>query len=300
LGVALALACAVTPEFAAPATANPLPSAAQILDTFNLVTTGDVSTNSDIEGSAVIGGNLSASTFFNNNAPGTPVIYLYGTQSGNLNLNNGGSLYMDGSPGGQVNYNGGGHLYSSGPPLPLSDYTAPLAQLSSTLASLAANSSISVASNSVTFNAVAGANGVAVFDVTAAQLESELASNIVFSQGAGVTGVVVNVTGNFAEPGGVNWNQSPQQDVLFNFTGATSVNVGNWQASILAPGATVGILNGNINGSVFAGNYTGGGELHNYTYTGTLPSDPSVPEPATLGIFGLGLAGLAALRRRPR
>ncbi|MGA8586276.1 MAG: collagen-binding domain-containing protein [Roseiarcus sp.] len=44
-------------------------TAPEILSTFNLVTEGNATTESDIEGSAVVGGNLTGSTFFNNNAP---------------------------------------------------------------------------------------------------------------------------------------------------------------------------------------------------------------------------------------
>jgi hypothetical protein len=69
--------------------ANPL-TAAQILASYNLVTTGDANTNADIEGSAVVGGNASLATMFGNNAPAHPTLDVYGTIQGNLNVNNGG------------------------------------------------------------------------------------------------------------------------------------------------------------------------------------------------------------------
>ena len=101
---------------------------------------------------------------------------------------------------------------------------------------------------------------------------------------------------SFSEPGGVNWNGPALQDVLFNFVGYSNVAVGNWEGSILAPGATVSILSGDINGSVFAGSYVGGGELHNDPYTGTLPPSVPVPEPpaATLFVGALAMLGCAA------
>ena len=78
---------------AAPAEATPL-TASQIMANYNLVTSGNVSTNSDIEGSAVIGGNLSSATLFNNaTASRGPVLYLYGANQSNTNVNNGGAVH---------------------------------------------------------------------------------------------------------------------------------------------------------------------------------------------------------------
>ncbi len=52
-------------------------TAQQLLSSFNLIATGAVSTQSDIEGSAVIGGNLNGATFFNNSSdlPKNPAVY---------------------------------------------------------------------------------------------------------------------------------------------------------------------------------------------------------------------------------
>lgn len=49
--------------------------------------------------------------------------------------------------------------------------------------------------------------------------------------------------------------------------------------------------NGNVTG-------TGGNGIDLLVYAGNLPTPATVPEPATLAIFGLGLAGLSLLRRR--
>jgi choice-of-anchor A domain-containing protein len=295
--LAVLLLCVPRPA----AAADPLQTAQQILAAYNLITTGNVSTNSDVEGPAVIGGNLTGGTFFNAHAPSNPAIYLYGSQSGNLNLNSGGSLYMNGAPSGLVNYNGGGHLYSSGPPVPLSTFTAPLTTLSSDLAQIAQTVGNTIIGG--TFNAVAGLGGMSVFDITGAELQNVLANaNINFNLGAGVTGVVVNVTGSFIEPNSTNWNVLAQA-VLFNFVDATSVTVGNWQASILAPNAKLSIANGAINGAVFAKEFLGGGEIHFAPFSGEIVMNEytgtsvAVPEPATLWLLGLGFAATTLLLR---
>ena len=99
--------------------------AKDILSNFNLVTTGNVSTNSDIVGDAVVGGNLSGATFFGGgaNIPSSPDLYLFGKLNSSLNLNSGGNLYFAGTTSQHVNYNGGGGKLYTTLPNALSYYT---------------------------------------------------------------------------------------------------------------------------------------------------------------------------------
>jgi choice-of-anchor A domain-containing protein len=255
--------------------------AADLLHSYNLITTGDVSTNSDVEGSAVIGGTLTGATFFNNsqNWPQNPVVYTYGYQYGNLNLN-AGTLYLEKDhKGGNINANGA-HVIYSAPPSPLSTYTDPLTALSTQLAGAATTAGSHIildvgngTSNSVIFDTGANTVGDVIFNISAADLQYDFsqASNIKFNiENSGVTSVTINVTGgSFYEPTNINWNGPAQQKVLFNFVNATSVSVGNWEASIVAPSAAVSIHSGNIEGSVFAASFGGGGEIHNLPFNGT-------------------------------
>ena len=276
---------------AGPARAEPM-TAKDILSSFNLVTTGNVSTQSDIVGDAVIGGNLSGATFFGGgNVPSSPDLYLFGKLNSSLNLNSGGSLYYAGTTSQHVNYNGGGKLYATLPNA-LSYYTDPLIALSTQLSGLTATAGTSFVNGK--FNA--GSNtGIVVFDISGSALASDLVNHDISFTGAGVTSYIINVIGNFTDPSSTHFNVD-QQDALFNFEDAASVNLGQWGASILAPDAAVKITSGgNIEGSLFAQSFLGGGELHNNNlFDGALPI-AAAPEPSTWAMMFAGFAGLAFL-----
>jgi choice-of-anchor A domain-containing protein len=278
------------------------PTAKDILSSFNLVTTGNVSTNSDIVGDAVVGGNLNGATFFGggSNVPSSPDLYLFGKLNSSLNLNSGGSLYYAGSTTQHVNYNGGGKLQAT-LPNPLGYYTDPLTALSAQLSDLSATTGTSFVSGK--FNA--GSNtGIVVFDISGSTLASDLVNHdISFTGGKGVTSYIINVIGNFTDPNSTHFNVD-QRDALFNFEDATAVNLGQWGASILAPDAVVAITGGgNIEGSLFAKSFLGGGELHNNNlFNGALPTaelrTAAVPEPSTWVMLFAGFAGLSFLSWR--
>ena len=163
----------------AAATAGPARAASMtakdILSSFNLVTTGNVSTQSDIVGDAIVGGDLSGATFFGGgaNIPSSPTLYLFGKLNSSLNLNSGGSLYYAGSTSPHVNFNGGGKRYDT-LPNPLGYYTDPLTDLSTQLSQLTATTGTSFVKGN--FNA--GSNtGVVVFDISGSALASDLVNH---------------------------------------------------------------------------------------------------------------------------
>ena len=199
------------------------PTAAQLLSGYNLILTGNDSSQSDVEGNAVIGGNITKGhTFFNSRAPANPAVILYGSITGNqINLNSSGSLYAPTSQSGKVNYNGGGS-YKGAPTQTLATYTDPLSALSTSLSHLASTgSTLTVSGDTATFDAKPGVGGIAVFDLAASTLEDLSNVNVVFDQDAGTKGIIVNVSGigatTFSISSSVNWNQAAQTDVLFNF-----------------------------------------------------------------------------------
>src|SRR3954462_13915147 len=143
------------------AQATPL-TASFIMANYNLVTSGNATTQSDIEGSAVIGGNFNGATMFGNsaNAPAHPELDVYGTLSGNLNVN--GGLVDYHTKTGNVNLNGGATQRQDSFTHTLGEFTNPLNQLSASLAGLTANSTITTGGGKAIFNA-SPIGGMAVF-----------------------------------------------------------------------------------------------------------------------------------------
>jgi PEP-CTERM motif len=85
--------------------------------------------------------------------------------------------------------------------------------------------------------------------------------------------------------------------VIWNFENATAVNVKSLHGAVLAGDASV-TNSSPMEGFLYAKNFTGGGELHDFPFDGTVPG--TVPEPSTWAMMATGFAGLGflCLRRR--
>ena len=295
LGTGMALASVAT------ATAGPL-TATAILQDFNAIIYQNASTQSDIEGAAVIGGNFSGATMYNNPVGSQPAgfgaLTVYGSTSGNsININNGGKAYVGGSKGASVNFNGGGG-YVAAPADGIADFESQLDALSTSLSQLAATGTLPATGNNEVINAIAGASGIAVFDLTAAQLAAIPSFSISLN---GASTVVFNVDGSSASfnandesgsngAGNIIWN-------YYDATGTVAINT-LLGGTVLATAARV-TNNNQIDGALVAQQWTGTGELHDVPFTGTVPSDPaSVPEPGSITLLGAAVIGLSLLRRR--
>ncbi|WP_322963110.1 choice-of-anchor A family protein [Sphingomonas fuzhouensis] len=320
------------------------------LKEWNLIVLGDLTSSSEVEGRTFVGGNLSgnASNYqirnLTTSSYAVPGLTVVGDVLGGAkNLNNGSGALVGGNVASGFNLNGGvqtvkvGGLLSntninqnivhSG--LGLSDpgfvtglaqqktlLTSSMIDLSNSYAGLAATAQVAISGNRATFNAVAGTNGVGVFNLTAADLSRF--GEIAFNTGGADT-VIVNVRGTAIrlDDNFLNTASGLGEHVIWNFPDATSLELTTaWKGSVLAPEAAA--VTGNyIEGSAVFGSLIQNGEFHLGTYIGTYsptaPNPPSssggtgssggsptsIPEPASMALMAAGLALLTmAIRRR--
>lgn len=301
LPIALALGSAALLAGAPAAFAGPL-TAAEILRQYNTVIYGNAGTFADIEGAAVIGGNFSGATVYNVPAhaqPAAGALTVYGNTSGNpINIDNGGNAYVGGNRGAIVNFNGGGG-YLGASPYVIDDFRTPLNALSAALAALDATAAMPAPDNNVVIRAMPGSDGIAVFDLTAAQLAAFPSFSVDLN---GAESVIFNVSGSSATFQANEQNPtSGANDIIWNFHEATGQVSFNTQigGSVLAPYASVR-NNNQIDGFLVAQSWTGQGELHDWPFTGRLPGGgaSAVPEPGSV-ILLTGALALLALTGTP-
>jgi choice-of-anchor A domain-containing protein len=237
---------------------------------------------------AVIGGNLTDSTINSGSA------VVFGNATG-VNFN--GLAYVAGSS--SANFNGGIESAlatgSAANAAGSTNFAKTLAGLSAQLSHLTNGSGSYVAlnGNKATFNAVADANGLAVFNPTdsvlnAGEFEFNLgsATTIVINSGATSADIGANFLGGGAQKIGAK--------TLWNFYNATSLSVGQFGGSILAPLASFTNYN-NVEGGVFVDSLSQRGEIHLQPFVGQLHP---VPEPETWAMLLGGLAMLGVIARR--
>lgn len=299
---------------------------AQSLDfqNYNAIIFNNLSTTSDIEGRTFVGNDFTGSNsanlgnhLRNTVAPGDRS-FVVGNNlvSGNpLNLQRG-SLYIGGSTNGRaINFNGGGSTVADATIdaqlEAIRDYSI---SQSMALQSLASDSVVSLPTGQpgpTKFYATGGADGLAVFNVSAADVFSNpRGQQFELIADAQTTSVVINVSGT-----SVNWTQGNmvgqfntdywQGHVMWNFTEATSINLNsfNFNGAILAPYASI-TTSGNIDGLVVANNLTTRAEVH-------LPNSNSIPAYAFEGyvapvpepggaVFLVAAAGVILITRNRR
>lgn len=317
-------------------------ASAEALRQYNLIVLGDLQSSSEVEGRTFVGGNLtggSSNYQIRTPAPspyGIPGLTVVGdVTGGHKNLNNSSGAIIGGNVQSGFNLNGapqtvkvGGTIkntnvnqntvksgLNASDPAFLVNLTqqksllsSSLTDMSQTLKGMNSNSSVTISQNRATFNAVPNADGVAVFNLTAAQLDSfgEIKFNL-----NGADTAVVNVSGKSIKLNDnfLGGTANLGEHVIWNFPEAENLHLTTaWGGSVLAPGADA-ITNNYIQGSAVFGNLKQNGEMHMGTYKGGYnpPSTPPgggdgptpIPEGA-LGLFAVGALALLWNRRRKR
>lgn len=343
---ALTIALVASPVLADPA----LIAGTDVLRTWNLVVLGDLTSSSEVEGRTFVGGDLNGNSSNYQIQPipasstGTPGLTVVGNVNGGAkNLNNGSGAIVGGNVTSGLNLNGaaqtvlvGGSIsntnvnnntVTAGLATSNPSFSQDLGQqkslietsmngLSHTMSTQAANSQLAISGNRGTFNAQPDSSGVAVFNITAADLDKigEIQFNLNGADTAivNVSGSAVTLNDNF-----LGGTQNLGQHVIWNFPDAKNLSLTTaWGGSVLAPLADANTAN-YIQGSAVFGSLTQNGEMHIGTYTGgynPAPSDPgtsssggstsssggsnAVPEPGMLGMLAIALGGLMFWRRR--
>ena len=280
-------------------------ASAELISDWNLMVRHDLSTRTEVDGSALIGGNLSGTSNYATHritAASGDGLAVGGNITGNsmIQINNGGNLRIGGAvqSGSRVNLNGGGAQISD----PSVSWTVDAAfsraeAISSSLTDLTPNGRLDRAGNLTATPTPIDGYQVAVYNITndefqgLGQLNLNIGSadsviiNVLSSGGVVDLGAPPNLIGGF--------NQRNSSRILWNLPDATDVLVSNsFSGAMLAPYADLRLLGGGMNGSVVVNSFSFmGAEVRDYTYDGY------VPEPMSALLLGVGAILLLGRRR---
>ena len=278
-------------------------ASANVLNEWNLIVRHDMASTSEVDGSALIGGNLGGTSNYAVHGAtalsGDGLAVAGDITGGTIQVNSGGNLRIGGSvqSGSTVLLNGGGaQINDPSVSATVSSAFAEVEAISASLTGLSANGTLDGAGNLSATPTLLDGQNVAVYNLTNADLQSFGQLNL--SIGSADT-VIINVLSSgglvdFNAPPNIigDFNQSNSSRILWNLFDATDVLVNNsFSGALIAPYADLNLLGGGINGSVVVDSFShAGAEVRGFTYAGY------VPEPTSLLL--LGVAGVLAARRR--
>ncbi len=146
----------------------------------------------------------------------------------------------------------------------------------------------------------AGLQSLNIFDISDASFLNDFDS-FTFDGPAGAT-FVLNIAGFDIDFGLIKmggFNLLDPSLILFNFYETTSLNIdGSVYGTILAPNALVTTTGtGTLFGSLYANEITGSAQINNFSFDGEEPTI-GVPEPGSILLMGIGLAGLLGFKQK--
>ena len=276
-----------------------------LLSGFSTIVLGDLDARAETEGNVFVGGTYSGGASVNPDAE--PEVDFGGGLSGSffagaIGENVGGANVLNGDAviGGAVPRssriaanNGTVRENVAGLAATAADVAETFEALTGMLQGLAATGGVAETAdqNRVRFESVAGADGLAVFDIDGEVLRSGTFLGV--AADPGVT-TVFNVRGTDVTVG-INANVTDSR-VLFNFHEAERLTVNStFNYSILAAGADVTLQGGGVFGTVVAGRLRQFAEIRPESFSGRVPAP--VPLPAS-GLMLLSALAVLALRRR--
>jgi len=177
------------------------------------------------------------------------------------------------------------------------DFAAAQSNLDAVSTALAAQSANGATSfdGYYTYTLTGASSTLNVFNLSASDYTSDTI-NITAPTGSTV---VVNVAGSADSfnGGSMNFSGVSAEDVIFNFSTATSVSMAGYSfnATLLAPYAAFTGSYGQIDGQLIAASAQGTTEFHNDPFSGSLPS--SATSELSTGFLMLSGAGLVAIAR---
>lgn len=291
--------CIVLASIATTGVAN-----ATVLSEWNLIVRHDLTSTSEVDGSALIGGNLSGTSNYaiagatatNNDglAIGGDII-----SPSNVQINNGANLRITGvvQAGSMANLNGGGtQINDPSVSALIDDAFTEIEAISASLASLPANGTLDNAGNLTATPTLIDGKSVAVYNLSNADLQGLGQLNLVKGSAESIVINLFSSVGNvdlIAPPNIIgDFNKNNSSKILWNLPDATNIQINNsFNGALIAPFANLSLLGGGINGTVAVNSFSNmQAEVRSFIYTGY------TPEPTSLLLMGLG--GVLLWRRR--
>jgi choice-of-anchor A domain-containing protein len=278
---------------------------------WSIITSGDLENVSDFYGNAYVGGNVTVQNSFDaaiNDKDTMPAGNVSLAVAGNIDGGgaiqvNAGNVVVGGSilAGRTINMNSLGTVSQGNSSLLPSSPVAQAVADSLYWSTLAANSTVTVKNNQLTFNCAQNAS-LAVFNITASQLLGTANQSIALSTAAGTGQILINVSGaNASELSSVNFLSSFQNwgtNITFNFYQATNVSFSTeTYGYVVAPDATVSsdapIVGGVMCETLDTSSEVEMGGTPNYVGGASVPDGG-----ATVALLGLSISSAALIRRK--